>query len=463
MNSRVPLPSSFRDPSGFLFREDGVLYRQVNRSYAKAYDHLMESGLYDDLIHRGLLIPHKDVSDNFKLIPPAYKIIKPEPITFISYPYEWCFSQLKDAALTTLRIQKVAFEYGMSLKDSSAYNIQFYGGKPILIDSLSFEIYRENEPWVAYRQFCQHFLAPLVLMAYKDVRLLTLLRVYIDGIPLDLASSLLPIHTRMALPILTHIHLHAKAQKRFAHRGVKSNDQSVGGVSRLGFQGLIDSLERCVHKLQWKSPVTDWEAYYSFHEYSDESLEDKKRILEEYLQEIQPTSVWDLGANTGLFSRLASDKGFTTLSFDIDPGAVERNYREVVEKRETNILPLVLDLTNPSPGLGWSCEERASLLERGSGETVFALALIHHLAISNNVPLSNLAKFFKRMGKWLVIEFIPKQDPQVQKLLASREDIFDDYNVEKFLETFGEFFSLQRSDQVKGSLRTMYLMQNKED
>src|SRR5687768_15426546 len=174
------LSASFRDPSGFLFSRDGVLYRQVNRRYEQGYARLMESGLYDRLVKAGLLIPHVEVDQAPAESDLSHKVIQPEHVPFISYPYEWSFSQLKDAALATLSIQRRSLKVGMSLKDASAYNIQFVRGKATLIDTLSFETYKEGQPWVAYRQFCQHFLAPLALMALKDVRLNQLLRVYIE-------------------------------------------------------------------------------------------------------------------------------------------------------------------------------------------------------------------------------------------------------------------------------------------
>ncbi len=192
MSSPNKLSSSFRDPSGFMFRKDNVLYRQVNKHYSEDYDKLLSSGLLDSLTKKGLLIPAEEVDITPAEKDLAYKILKPVEIPLISYPYEWSFSQYQDAALATLQIQKIAFEKGFALKDASAYNIQFYKGKAVFIDTLSFEPYREGEPWVAYRQFCQHFLAPLALMAHTDIRLSQLMRVYIDGIPLDLASRLLP-------------------------------------------------------------------------------------------------------------------------------------------------------------------------------------------------------------------------------------------------------------------------------
>lgn len=225
------LPSSFRDPSGFLFTENGMLFRSVSRRYQKHYDHLIQSGLYDKLTEINLLIPHGEVDpgtiEHFPgSIEDIYKIIQPEYIPFISYPYEWCFSQLKDAALTTIKIQRQALDHGMVLKDASAYNVQFHKGCPLLIDTLSFEIYQENQPWVAYRQFCQHFLAPLALMATRDIRLGQLMRTYIGGVPLDLASGLLPIASWFKPALLTHIHLHAKAQKRYEKTGWQYGDMT---------------------------------------------------------------------------------------------------------------------------------------------------------------------------------------------------------------------------------------------
>ncbi len=363
-------PASFRDPSGFIFWRNGTLFRQVNRPYQKDYDHLMQSGLYSSLVQDGLMIAHEEVQEATGLSGEAYRVIKPEPVGFISYPYEWCFSQLKDAALLTLRIQRHALEHGMILKDASAYNIQFFGYQPVLIDTLSFEEYREGEPWVAYRQFCQHFLAPLALMAYTDVRLSQLLRVYLDGIPLDLASRLLPWKTRLNVGLATHIHLHASAQKHYA--GEKVSTAARGKMGKMALLGLIDSLEAAVKSLSWKPHGTEWADYYQVTNYSDQAFEDKKKWVAEFVSRVRPSVVWDLGANTGIFSRIASGQEARTIAFDIDPAAVELNYRECVRAKETNLLPLVLDLTNPSPGLGWANVERQALVDRGEANMVLA-------------------------------------------------------------------------------------------
>lgn len=452
--------ASFRDPSGFLFTRDGTLYRQINRSYAEDYETLLSSGLYEILIERGLLIPHEPAD-----VPPlepglAHAVIRPEAIPFISYPYEWCFGELKDAALATLRIQKLAFKHGMVLKDASAYNIQFRDGQPILIDTLSFERYREGEPWIAYRQFCQHFLAPLALMSTSDVRLSQLFRVYIDGVPLDLAARLLPWRTRLNFGLLSHIHLHAASQRRFADKTI-DKESVARKMGANAFQGLIDSLTSAVKRLDWRAAGSEWGDYYDgTQNYSPQAQESKKAAVKAFLEQVNPSVVWDLGANTGVFSRLASEMGALTMAFDIDPDAVEVNYRQVKAQEERNLLPLLQDLTNPSPALGWAGEERMSLLERGPADAVLALALIHHLAISNNVPLDRLGEFFRRAGRWLMIEFVPKSDPQVRKLLATREDIFPDYTREGFERAFQASHRTHAVHELEGSERVLYLMES---
>ena len=456
------LGASFRDPSGFLFTREGVLYRQVNQDYRVHYDQLMSSKLYSKLVEAGLLVPHEEMDIAPEAPDLAYLVIKPEAIQFISYPYEWSFSQLKDAALATLTIQKLALEAGMVLKDASAYNIQFHHGKAILIDTLSFEIYREGEPWVAYRQYCQHFLAPLALMAYTDVRLSQLLRVYIDGVPLDLTARLLPRRTRYGLGLGTHIHLHAVAQKRYAGKSdVKT--QTTRKMSKFSFMGLMDSLESTTRKLTWKPAGTEWGDYYaaSSSHYSQLAFENKKRLVSQLLERLQPATAWDLGANTGEFSRLAADRGALTMAFDIDPAAVEQNYQLVRQNQETRVLPLLMDFTNPSPSLGWHNRERHSLLERVPADVLLALAVVHHLAISNNVPLPMLADYLHDLGHWLIIEWVPKEDSQVQKLLASRLDIFTGYHQAGFEAAFGEYFTIHEKLPIPESPRILYLMETK--
>jgi ribosomal protein L11 methylase PrmA len=423
----------------------------------------MNSGLYVALIKDGILLPHDEVDRPAPEPSIAYKVLHPQQLGFVSYPYEWSFSQLKDASLTTLALHKRALEFGMALKDASAYNIQFVGGKPVLIDTLSFELYPEGAPWVAYRQFCQHFLAPLALMAYCDVRLAQLMRVHIDGVPLDLASKLLPWKTRLNPGFAMHIHMHASAQQRYADKALDKTTVTRK-MSKTQMLGLIDNLESTVRKLRWQPAGTEWADYYeTAGHYSDEASQHKHQLVKDYLARVQPQTVWDLGANVGAFSRIASEQGISTVAFDIDPGAVERNYLACKENKEKKLLPLLSDLTNPSPSLGWHSRERMALLERGPADAVMALALIHHLAISNNVPLPLLAEFFADAGNYLIIEFVPKDDPQVELLLATREDIFLSYDEASFEVVFSQKFKILEAVAVQGSKRKLYLMEKLDE
>ena len=455
MNNTInPLPSSFRDPSGFLFVRNQTLYRAITPSYKEDYDFLMESGLYQALIEEELLISHREVED-VSQENSFYKIIQPEKIPFVSYPYEWTFSQFKDAALLTLAIQNKAIAYGMTLKDCSAYNIQFRNGKCIFIDTLSFERYRPGTPWVAYRQFCQHFLAPLVLMAYTDIRLNQLFKIYSDGVPLDLASSLLPVYTYAIGSLLMHIHMHARFQEKYSPEKIKRHNLFM---SLNSFKGLIDNLEGTIKRLKGKKRSSPWARYYETIQCSTAALEHKKQIVADFIEKARPQTVWDLGANTGLFSMVAARHGALVTAFDSEASCIEALYQQVREKKQANLLPLVLDLTNPSQSLGWAHKERLSLIERGPADFVLALALIHHLRIVGTIPFKNIAAFFGEIAKILVIEFIPKSEEAVQRFLAVRADIFFDYSRESFENEFSVYFRIEETIPLRDSQRILYLM-----
>ena len=379
-------------------------------------------------------------------------------IPFISYPYEWSFSQLKDAALLTLEIMRIALGKGMALKDASAYNVQFLGCRPIFIDTLSFEPYQEGQPWVAYKQFCQHFLAPLALMAHVDVRLASLQITNLDGIPLDLASSLLPGKTKFQPGLLAHIHMHAKAQSNSGN----SSDRKVS-LSKMSLLALIDNLKGTVNGLHWKPTGTEWADYYSDTNYSKESFATKGSLVADFLSQIPDTAktCWDLGANNGEFSRLAVQHGLQTIAWDIDPAAVEQAYLEGKKSGQNSLLPLVQDLRNPSTNLGWASHERDSLISRGPADVLLALALVHHLAIGNNVPLPMIAEFFAQIGHWLIIEFVPKEDSQVQRMLVARKDIFSSYDLNGFESAFAPHFETVVKTPIEGTSRTLYLFRRK--
>lgn len=274
-----------------------------------------------------------------------------------------------------------------------------------------------------------------------------------------LVSALLSFGTYFKFSIFLHIHIHAKSQSYFADKAIKVKDSKT---SRFSLLGLIGSLESAVKALRWKVKNTQWADYYDQASYTLEEFELKKRIVRGFIEKIRPENVWDFGANVGVFSRICGERNIPIISFDIDPACVEKNYLECIKNNEINIFPLLLDLINPSPAIGWENEERMSLFGRlHPNNSILALALIHHLAISNNLPFERIAGFFRRLCDTLIIEFVPKEDPQVQRLLMNREDIFPDYTREAFEKWFGKYFSIRESTELLTCGRTLYLMQGK--
>jgi hypothetical protein len=452
MSAEEAHPASFRDPSGHLFRRDGVLYRHVAPSHASDYDLLTGSGLYRELVEADLLVSHEEVT--LEDHGGAHRLLRPRPIDFVSYPYEWAFSQLQDAALLTLEIAVRALSRGLALKDASAFNVLFRGCRPVFIDTLSFEAGREGDPWVAYRQFCEHFLAPLALMARRDPRLAGLWRANLDGIPLDLASRLLPRSTWLRFGLLTHVHLHARSQAYYADRPAPRRRVAV---SRTSLLALLDSLRRAVRSLASRRAPSEWADYEQTHAYDDAAREAKEATVATWLEQLRPGQVWDLGANVGRFGRIAAERGAYAVCFDVDPAVVESAYRAGRSEARTDLLPLVLDLANPSPGLGWEGRERDTLEARGPAGAVLALALVHHLAIGRNVPLPRLAAWISRLGRAAIVEFVPKDDPQTRRLLRSRRDVFADYTQEGFEAAFAAHFRLEAKAPLPDSNRALYL------
>ena len=455
-SSSAPIiePSSFRDPSGFVFSINENLYRQVNKCHASDYDLLIESGLYDELTQCGLLIRHIEESVDPPRPEISYKVIRPEKIPFISYPSEWCFSQLKAAALATLEIQRRCMTKGMSLKDCSAFNIQFRGYQPLLIDTLSIQRYDKNSPWIAYRQFCEHFLAPLALMSKIDPNFNKIYSFYLNGLPLEFTRKLLPFGSFFNLHLLIHIHLHSRFQNKYDLSLKKNNSR----VTSSGLFAIVDSLEACISSLKFSSRNGFWNEYYGCNNYSLASLDEKKILVSNYLDFVKPKTVWDVGCNRGDFTQLASSKGAQVIAFDNDHASVEMLYLDIVGTQSSKILPLVIDLMSPTPSFGWSNTERGAFLRRGPVDTIMALAVVHHLVISGGVPLVEIAKLFCSLCTTLIIEFIPDTDSQVKRMLINRKDISSSYGIESFLHCFKKYFNIIKENKIDGTERTIFLM-----
>jgi len=452
-------PGSYRDPSGFVFRRDGHLYRQINERIADDWSLFTASGLHPALIEKGLLVADEPADLALAPEPGALAVIAPQEIGFISYPYEWSFSQLKDAALLTLEAQTLAATHGMTLRDASAYNVQFHRGRPILIDTLSFERAAPDEPWKPYRQFCENFLAPLALMARCDARLGMLLRDHIDGVPLDLASALLPRRTRLSPGLAAHVHLHSRAQRQ--HAGDAAEAPRAVKVTAARRDALLDHLRRTVEGLHLPAQGTQWADYADQTSYSPAGTTSKEAIVERMLRGVGGRRAWDIGANTGRYSAIAAAAGYEVVAVDGDWAAVERHYLALRAAGDARIMPLLADLADPSPAIGWANRERASLLDRANADVVVALALVHHLAIGRNVPLPMVAELFAKLAPNLVVEWVPKEDPMVVRLLSAREDIFPTYTVDGFRAAFGDRFEIVEEAPIEDSLRILFRMQRR--
>lgn len=467
--------ASFKDPAGYVFLQDGTVYRRINRLYQENFDSLHSSGLYNYLTADGKLVKHTEMpAENFELSSAdlsdstndTYKIIRPEQIDFISYPYEWCFSQLKEAALLTLEIQEKALSHNMSLKDASAFNIQWQDGKPVLIDTLSFEKYLPGKPWIAYRQFCQHFLAPLALMSHVDLRLNSLLQSNLDGIPLDLASRMLPAKTWFMPMLSTHLHWHAKvsANAESQNHPVENSAREMGKPAMMAF---VETLHSSIKSMEAKKQESVWRKYKS-ESYSLNAISDKKskfsELVEIWQQKEGGKIVIDTGANTGIYSRLLGTllKDSLILSLDAEADLTEANYLECRKKKSTNVLPLTVDLAQPTPALGFANSERLSLSQRVRADLIAALALQHHLSIGHHINFAMSASYFCELGRYLIIEFASESDQFVQKMMQGRADIFSHYTKENFERSYLEHFEAITKREIEDSKRILYLMKAKK-
>lgn len=440
-----------------MFHDGDVLRRQINPIYFKQYNALKERGFFDTLIKKGLLIGHKETSVADDKI-----VITPEPIPFITNPYEWSFDMFRHAAMLTLQIQKYALSKGFILKDASAYNVTFHKGKPVFIDTLSFDFYEEGTPWRAYKQFITHFFGPLVLAKFYGTEVFKMLQTHIDGIPVSLIASLLPGKTKLSSTLYTNIHLLAKMESK--HSDDYEGKTKAAKLSKKAQDNILTSLFEYIKKLQL-SEDTEWGDYYQKTNYNDTAFQAKKNLIREWVSELHAKTLIDMGGNDGTFARTVIDLVPELLVSDIDSNAVNHNYKQVQDKGETNMLPFVCDVLQPSPGIGFNNTERDGLIERlarWSPDVTLALALIHHITLSGNVPFEKSAGFFAKFAKKLIIEFPKREDSWVNSLLVRKQEFinhFDFYNQEAFETGYGVHYQIIKKVDIEGTQRVLYLMQ----
>ncbi len=469
-------PGSFRDPSGAVFFLDGEVFRGVSRETWSTMLELRNSGLLEDLINRGLVVRTELIDETgeqhraLQAAQPAFPhFMKHERVPFISYPHEWPRRMIADAALSQLALQRRLIAKGFSLKDASIYNTQFIKGRPVFIDLPSIEHPARMDLWIAYGQFCRHFLFPLILAHHRSIDLGGYYLGNMDGMSVESVYKILG-GWRSATPsllvdVFLQRHLQSYGQKHMdvtRRRTTTPGHQQPGDTSAQRIN--LDRLNRKVRKLRNKRDATGhWVGYATNNTYSDEADTAKKMFIQRFAEANKPRQVLDLGCNTGTYSRIAATAGAFVVAADIDPECADHLY-EQVNRESLNILPICLDCANPSPGIGFMNRERASFLDRARFDAVFGLALLHHLLITSRIPLPATRDFFAALTKrWLVLEFVGRSDSMFQHLLALREDIYGNISRQNFEAVYSERFNILERQELPGSDRCLYLLERKSD
>lgn len=454
-------PGSFRDHTARIFHRNGNVYRALSAEALEQWQALRGSRLLQDFQESGKIVKTEaadlDSEDLASLPGDWVAVLQHSVIPFISYPYEWSFGMLKECAILQLELLRRSIAEDLILKDSTPYNFQWQGAFPVFIDIASFEKLNPGEPWVGYRQFCQLFLFPLLLEAYKQVSFQPWLRGSLEGIePMDFLS-VMSFRDLFRAGVFTHGFLQAKAEQRYAQtdRDVKADLKSAGFRRELILSN-IRRLEKLVRRLDWKKRRSTWSEYAECNSYQEQDREMKVAFVSDIVHTRPWKLAWDLGCNTGRFSRIAAENAGYVVAVDADHLAVERLYQQLKSEDNRSILPLVGNLADPSPGLGWRNLERATLAERGKPDLILFLALIHHLAITANIPLLELVQWLASLGSDIVIEFVSKQDAMVQKLLRNKVDQYPDYEKSIFESLLKRYFRVEKSQELHSGTRTLY-------
>ncbi|OFW08757.1 MAG: hypothetical protein A3H96_04765 [Acidobacteria bacterium RIFCSPLOWO2_02_FULL_67_36] len=453
--------ASFRDPAGHVFHLGARVLRTVGAAAAPAYEAIRDRGLLHRWVERGWLVATAELArqDTPDLDATARYVLEHAPIPFVSYPYEWSFGALKAAALLHLDLQRDALDHDIELSDASAYNIQFTGPRPVFIDVLSFRPYKEGNYWTGHRQFCHQFLNPLLLRALLGVPHNAWYRGAFEGIPTTELNALLPLGRKLSWNVFSHVTLPARIEARLvAHASAARVERPRRPLSRAAYKGMLEQLRGWIARLEPRGHVlTIWSDYDTTHTYAEEEQKAKHAFVERFVSESRPHMLWDLGCNTGEYAEHALNAGADlVIGFEADHGALDRAFEHATAEG-LNFLPLFLDAANPSPDQGWNQAERTGLAGRGPADALLALAFEHHLAIGRNVPLDMLLGWLTSLAPRGVVEFVPKSDPTIQRMLAAREDIFTDYTEQAFTAILSGKARIVRTETISGTGRRLFI------
>ncbi len=455
------ISGSYRDPNGQVFVDNGRIIRTVNQCYADAYKKIKAEQIFEKAIAAGYLIGTQEisVSDVAGLDDNAAYLLEHESVPYVSYPYEWTFSSLKRAALHHLKFHLFLLKHGFSLSDATAYNIQFFGTKPVFIDALSIIPYTDESIWNGYQQFCAQFLNPLLLTAKKGIPFNSWYRGSLDGIPTSDLLRTLSLKDKLNWRIFTFLNLHARAERKVIAaanqtEGLRIDQQKQIPLKRL--TAMLRQLHRWISTLSLMETDSVWHNYANKNTYDAEENAKKQSIVKEFVNKNKLETIFDIGCNSGAYSE-ASIMGNAkyVVGFDFDHQALEKAEQRSIDK-DLNFLPIWLDASNPSPGQGWQHTERDSFISRKCADGILALAFEHHLAIGKNIPLEQVISWLVSLAPRGLIEFIPKSDPTVQVMLSRREDIFKEYNKEIFENLLSNHAKIEQTNIVSKTGRVLY-------
>lgn len=449
---------SFRDPDSRVWRDGSRVLRGLNEAASADFAALSATSFYRGACKVGDLVTSEAVEATSPDGSEWALVLEHDPVEVISYAHEWSFSMLQDAASLTLKLVRAAIDEDITSKDATPYNVQFVGAKPTFIDLGSFEPYRAGEPWWGYRQFCQMFLYPLMFTAYKDLPHQPWMRGAVDGITPEQARRVLQGRRHASKGLIPHVWLHAKADRRFSGGSAGTvDDLKRAGYNKKIYVGLVDRLRKLVDDLSWNRSDSAWADYSQRSHYPSSDLQSKADFVREVVAQRHRSHVWDIGANDGMFSRIAVENADVVLAMDADALVVDRLYRTLREDGTEGVIPLVVNFADPTPGIGWRGVERPALTERSRPELVLALAVIHHLALTHNVPTAAILDFLYELSAEVVLEVPTESDWMVKELKShKRAGTHDAYTLAVIETQINERFDVRRRSELKGGTRVLF-------
>lgn len=465
MNQEIPGAAdtgSFRDRSGRVYLVEDRVIRGLSESALENFDLLVAQSFYREAVSAGTVVetwrlPMDEVPLAESVRAQWAGFIEHRRLPVITYPYEWTFGMLKDAAALQLELLETAIRAGMTTKDATPYNFQFHAGRPVFIDIPSFEKLERGSPWTGYRQFCEMFLFPLMIQAYKGIDFQPLMRAGIDGVPLQTAAGLFGLRDRLRSGVLSHVWLQSKLDRRYSASDMHvRKDLASAGFNEEMILANIRRLGKLVQRLEWDGTGSEWGEYESFHNYTSADHALKESFVDECTAASGAKRVWDIGCNTGQFARIAARHAGRVIAMDKDHFAVERLYRETRSQGAEHVIPILQDVANPSPNWGWRNRERLDLVSRFQPQLILCLALLHHVVISANVPVQEFVDWLANVTDQLIIEYVSRKDEKVQILLRNKSETYADYSRTNLEDALSKHFRIERGQPLESGNRFLY-------